>query len=58
MSDCIALITNDRSFIQLPEMTRVKTNRPRLMFFLQNLGLLMGWAGLLVLALFEHELRF
>ncbi|XP_058479472.1 zinc transporter ZIP12-like isoform X3 [Solea solea] len=42
----------------LPEMSRVKSDRPCLLFVLQNLGLLMGWACLLLLALFEHELKF
>uniref|UniRef100_A0A1A8J0Y5 Zinc transporter ZIP12 n=2 Tax=Nothobranchius kuhntae TaxID=321403 RepID=A0A1A8J0Y5_NOTKU len=40
----------------LPEMCRVKTNRPCVVFLLQNLGLLMGWTCLLLLALFEHKL--
>ncbi|XP_068604162.1 zinc transporter ZIP12-like [Brachionichthys hirsutus] len=42
----------------LPEMNRVTSDRPFLVFLMQNLGLLMGWACLLLLALFEHELRF
>ncbi|KAI4893222.1 hypothetical protein NFI96_010659 [Prochilodus magdalenae] len=42
----------------MPEMSRVHSPRPYLMFFLQNIGLLMGWACLLLLALFEHKLTF
>uniref|UniRef100_H2M5I3 Zinc transporter ZIP12 n=1 Tax=Oryzias latipes TaxID=8090 RepID=H2M5I3_ORYLA len=42
----------------LPEMSRVKSDRPCLMFLLQNLGLWMGWACLFFIALFEHKLKF
>ncbi|XP_051570101.1 zinc transporter ZIP12-like isoform X3 [Myxocyprinus asiaticus] len=42
----------------MPEMSRVHSSRPYLLFFLQNIGLLLGWACLLLLALFEHELTF
>ncbi|XP_030635017.1 zinc transporter ZIP12-like [Chanos chanos] len=42
----------------MPEMSRTQSPRPYLMFLLQNIGLLMGWACLLLLALFEHKLTF
>ncbi|KAJ8010372.1 hypothetical protein DPEC_G00074380 [Dallia pectoralis] len=42
----------------LPEMSRVQTKRPYVMFLMQNIGLLMGWACLLLLGLFEHKLKF
>ncbi|XP_024910184.1 zinc transporter ZIP12 isoform X3 [Cynoglossus semilaevis] len=41
----------------LPEMSGVKTGRPYIMFFLQNLGLLTGWTCILLLELFEHKLK-
>ncbi|XP_019900040.2 zinc transporter ZIP12 isoform X2 [Esox lucius] len=41
----------------LPEMSRVKTKRPYIMFVMQNIGLLMGWSCLLLLGLFEHKLK-
>ncbi|XP_054621836.1 zinc transporter ZIP12-like isoform X1 [Dunckerocampus dactyliophorus] len=42
----------------LPQMSRVSSSRPRVLFLLQNVGLLMGWSCLLLLALFEHQLTF
>lgn len=45
-------------FRQLPEMSRLRSGRPLTAFLLQNVGLVSGWACLLVLALFEHDLKF
>ncbi|XP_041924275.1 zinc transporter ZIP12-like isoform X2 [Alosa sapidissima] len=42
----------------LPEMSRMCSSRPGLLFLLQNVGLLLGWTCLLLLALFEEHLSF
>ncbi|XP_019748826.1 zinc transporter ZIP12 isoform X2 [Hippocampus comes] len=42
----------------LPEMSRLRSGRPLTAFLLQNVGLVSGWACLLLLALFEHDLKF
>ncbi|XP_042188250.1 zinc transporter ZIP4-like [Callorhinchus milii] len=41
----------------LPEMMRAKDSNPWLLFFLQNVGLVLGWVLLLLLSLFEDQIH-
>eukprot|EP00079_Xenopus_tropicalis_P013975 XP_002943968.2 PREDICTED: zinc transporter ZIP4 [Xenopus tropicalis] len=40
----------------LPAMMNVKLHRPWILFFLHNLGILLGWVILLILSLYEDNI--
>ncbi|XP_038654601.1 zinc transporter ZIP4 isoform X3 [Scyliorhinus canicula] len=42
----------------LPELMRAKSQHPWILFLLQNVGLLVGWAILLLLSLYEGQIQF
>ncbi|XP_048467843.1 zinc transporter ZIP4 isoform X2 [Rhincodon typus] len=42
----------------LPELMRAKSKNPWILFLLQNMGLLVGWAILLLLSLYEDQIQF
>ncbi|XP_078086295.1 zinc transporter ZIP4 [Mustelus asterias] len=42
----------------LPELMRAKSKSPWILFLIQNVGLLVGWAILLLLSLYEDEIQF
>ncbi|XP_072364078.1 zinc transporter ZIP4 isoform X1 [Scyliorhinus torazame] len=42
----------------LPELMRAKSQHPWILFLLQNVGLLVGWAILLLLSLYEDQIQF
>ncbi|XP_067871861.1 zinc transporter ZIP4 [Heterodontus francisci] len=41
-----------------PELMRAKSKNPWILFLLQNVGLLLGWAILLLLSLYEEQIQF
>lgn len=44
-------------YFQMVEMTRQSPDNPWLQFFLQNLGLLLGWTMMLLLGLYEEAIE-